>query len=153
MRRIITEKDLAIQSQKQETVTTLGRTHVEHKQEPILQVPDDYLTKVVKFVPAEIIAVYVAIDGLLKQASNPPEFARWAVFLALLAMTGLYTWRFTRVKNLSPAYTQIAVSTTSFAVWVFALGGPFVFLSWYTPLYGSILLMLFTLIPPLVLGK
>jgi len=31
-------------------------------------------------------------------------------------------------------------------VWVFALGGPFALCGWYNPVYGSILLPVFTLL-------
>jgi hypothetical protein len=119
---------------------------------PRPMVPDDYVTRVVKYIPAEVVAVYIAIDGILRTATLPASFW-WAVFSALLLLTALYTWRSTQMKELPPAYLQIAVSTASFAVWVFALGGPFYSLSWYNPAYGSVLIMLFTLVPPLVVGK
>ena len=117
------------------------------------QVPDDYLTKVVKYIPAEIVAVFVTLDGVLKADATVPAFLYWLVFIALLTFVPLYTWKATKEKNLPPAYAQIVISTASFAIWVFALGGPFGFMDWYKPIYGSIALILFTLAPPLVLGK
>ncbi|MBI2936716.1 MAG: hypothetical protein HYY22_00765 [Thaumarchaeota archaeon] len=117
------------------------------------QVPDDYLTKVVKYIPAEIVATFVTLDGVLKVDATVPTFLYWLVFITLLIFTPLYTWRATKEKNLPPAYAQIAVSTASFAIWIFALGGPFNFIDWYKPIYGSVSLILFTLAPPLVLGK
>jgi hypothetical protein len=107
----------------------------------------------VKYIPAEIVAVFVAIDGVLKAASNVLPSFYWLMFVVLLGLTALYTWRFTAVKGLPPAYVQIVISTVAFAVWVFALGGPFRFLEWYNPVYGSALLMVYTLVPPLVIGK
>ena len=38
----------------------------------------------------------------------------------------------------------------AFVVWVFALGEPFNSLSFYSPVYGSILLILYNLIIPLI---
>ncbi|MGG6242150.1 hypothetical protein ACQ4N7_26330 [Nodosilinea sp. AN01ver1] len=43
-----------------------------------------------------------------------------------------------------PAITQTAISTGAFIVWVFALGEPFSSLSFYRPLYGSLLLIFCT---------
>jgi hypothetical protein len=41
---------------------------------------------------------------------------------------------------------QHFISLLSFIVWAFALGGPFALYSWYNPVYGSILLPVFTLL-------
>jgi hypothetical protein len=118
-----------------------------------VQVPDDYLTRVVKYVPAEIVAAFIAVDGILKSTVVAPTFLGWLVFVALWVLTPIYTWHFTTLKGYPPAYAQILISCAAFLVWVFALGGPFVQLTWYSPVYGSILLIMFTLIPPLVIGK
>ena len=115
--------------------------------------PDDYLTRIVKCIPAEIVAAFVTIDGILKVATGVHAALPWVVFLMLLLLTVLYTWRATRTSGLPPAYVQIGISTVSFAVWVFAIGGPFDSLVWYNPVYGSILLILWTLFPPLLIGK
>jgi hypothetical protein len=55
-------------------------------------------------------------------------------------MTPLYLFFVQKVKKAK----QLILSTLSFAVWVFALGGPFTLLSWYDPLYGALLLPVFT---------
>jgi hypothetical protein len=41
---------------------------------------------------------------------------------------------------------QHVISLFSFVVWAFALGGPFALCGWYNPVYGSILLPVFTLL-------
>jgi hypothetical protein len=46
--------------------------------------------------------------------------------------------------------TQTAISTGAFAVWVFALGGPFASLVFYRPSYGSIVLIMYTLVVALI---
>jgi hypothetical protein len=65
-------------------------------------------------------------------------------------VSALWTWRQTSLPGQPPALTQTAISTLAFGVWVFALGGPFNFQAWYSPLYGSLLLIAFTLIVPLI---
>lgn len=46
-------------------------------------------------------------------------------FIILLIITPIYIWRVTTVTELPPAVSQIIISTLLFAVWLFALGGPF----------------------------
>jgi hypothetical protein len=89
----------------------------------------------------------------LKAVTGVQANLYWLIFIVLLILTPLYTWRVTTEAGLPVAYVQVVVSTLSFIVWVFAIGGPFSLLSWYQPVYGSILLILFTLIPPLAIGK
>jgi hypothetical protein len=65
-------------------------------------------------------------------------------------MTALWTWKQTQETHKSPAKTQILIATVAFAIWVAALGGPFEFWPSYERLYGSLLLIAYTLVVGLV---
>jgi hypothetical protein len=113
---------------------------------------DSYLEKLLRYVPADIIAAYVALDGILRENSNGPLWLSWAVFLTLLVLTPFYVcYKKTEPStgfHSSKMFHWLA-STVAFAVWVFALGGPFaVTFSWYQPVYGSVLLILTSLAIP-----
>jgi hypothetical protein len=56
----------------------------------------------------------------------------------------------TRQPGMRPAITQAAIATVSFAIWVFAVGGPFATMSWYDSLYGALVLIAYTLVIGLV---
>ena len=71
----------------------------------------------------------------------------------LTAMTALYIWRLTNEPQKKPAVSQIIISTISFVVWVFALGGPFADMSWYQYYYGAILLVMYTFVVPVLIGQ
>lgn len=114
--------------------------------------PDNYLSRLSGYIPAEIIAAYAAVGGILAAQAGVSHNFYWLVFLVLLAFTPPYAWKSTQAKNLSTAWPQIAVATASFVIWVFALGGPFAFYSWYQQYYGSVLLILYTLLIPLLLS-
>lgn len=103
---------------------------------------DDYSTRLLKYIPAEVVAVYVFVEGLVKQSSDTSSIQTllWIVFVAIFFMTPLYLWRVQKVQK----WIQLVVSTIAFAVWVFSLGGPFAVLAWYKPIYGAVLLPLFT---------
>jgi hypothetical protein len=104
-----------------------------------------------KYIPTEVVAVFVLVDGMLRSAapSLPIPVIRWVVFFALLAGTWLYLQRVERVSKLQ----QLLISTVAFAVWVFSLGGPFSAFTWYSPLYGAILLPLYTFSIPIFQAK
>lgn len=116
---------------------------------PVSQQADTYLTKLVKYIPAEIIAVYIFISGILKSLEASAAL-QWVAFALLLVLTPLYMWRVTQDKTKPPAWAQIIIASFSFAVWVFAVGGPFVTLPWYNTLYGSLLVAVYTLVVPMI---
>lgn len=113
-------------------------------------VPDDYKMKVIKYIPTEIVAAYIALEGIIKASAQAPAGAYWMVFVILLILTPFYVWRITNQAEQKPAWDQIIVSFFSFIIWVMAIGGPFTTLSWYQPIYPALLLPIFTLIVPLI---
>jgi hypothetical protein len=115
---------------------------------------DSFFDRVIKYVPADIVGAWVALTGLVAGAAGIPS-ARvlWIVFAVMTVITFAWTVKQTAVPGAPPAMTQAVISTGSFVVWVFALGGPFSSLTWYAPVYGSILLILYTLAIGLVVPK
>jgi hypothetical protein len=101
---------------------------------------DGYTTRLLKYVPAEVVALFVTLDALIRSSDNVAFPVYWGVFLFCLIGTYLYLWRVAKVRKQS----QLLISTVAFAVWVFALGGPFAHFSWYEPIYGGLLLPIFT---------
>ena len=105
---------------------------------------DSYLTRLIKYIPAEIIAIYVIVEGFIKSGQlgqilgqNEPGTntlnaqTHWLIFAGFLIATPIYTFFATRQKGATPATGQIIISIFSFAAWAFALGGPFENLDFY----------------------
>ncbi|MFA7341537.1 MAG: hypothetical protein WC028_32435 [Candidatus Obscuribacterales bacterium] len=121
---------------------------------PDSKVTDSYFEKLVKFIPADILAAYLAISGITA-SNDPPLWLTWGIFGVLLALTPLYVCL---VKTDPPG---IAWSKTfhwvtaclAFSAWVFAMGGPFATFVWYKPYLGSVVLILTTLIIPVLEGQ
>lgn len=113
---------------------------------------DTYFDRVVKYIPGDIVAAWVTVSGLVKAAGNgvPQGKTLWLCFVVGVVLTAAWTWKQTSVTGLPAAAKQIAVSTIAFCVWAFALGAPFDTLSWYHPLYPSLLLIGYTLAVGLV---
>ena len=111
---------------------------------------DTYFDKVVKYIPADIVAAWVAVTGLISSARDiPRQTILWVAFGIGLILTAWWTWKQAALPGRRPPATQAIVSTGAFAVWVFALGGPFQ----HVPgreVYGSLLLILYTLVVALI---
>jgi hypothetical protein len=111
---------------------------------------DTYMSRVLKYIPSEIVMAYVAVEGVLRASygpSNGRETLLWITLAILTLLTPLWLWRVMRVRHLP----QVFVSTLSVPVWLFALGGPFEYLAWYRPALGSVVLPIYTLIVPIIL--
>jgi len=115
---------------------------------------DTYISRLVKYIPAEIVAAYLLVRGFIPP--DAPRWIWWIVFAGLMGLTVWYTLDATRRPGLPPAYTQSVIAVLAFAVWTFAIGGPyFEVASWYRQYHylPGIILVLFTLavarIPPL----
>jgi hypothetical protein len=113
-----------------------------------------YQDKLLKLIPTEIVGAYMFLSGVV---SGGPEAAAattstlddnliFVVFFALLALTPLYLWRVSNVQNV----VQIIVTTISYVVWVYTLGGPFSVWGVYSPAAGSVFLVIWTLAMPLL---
>ncbi|OHD70027.1 MAG: hypothetical protein A2177_15590 [Spirochaetes bacterium RBG_13_68_11] len=107
-----------------------------------------FLEVLLKLIPSEVIAVHVFIQGVMPRVFWPT----FVVFLLLVGITPLYLYWAMGVRS----RPQLTVSTLSLVVWIYALGqGPFRFMRapWWEPWYGSVLLALWTLVPPMFLTR
>lgn len=117
---------------------------------------DSYFEKLVRYIPADILAAYLAISGVL-ESNSPPLWLSWSVFGVLLVLTPLYVCL---VKTDPPGFSwskffHWVTSCLAFSAWVFAIGGPMLTNTfvWYKPYLGSVVLILTTLIIPVLEGQ
>jgi|SRR5882762_10481297 len=137
-RQIITERDL----QRARTTRQGAGQIASGSAGSVEEKADSYGDRLIKNIPAEVLALYVFLSGVLHAAADAPPWLHWAVFVALLIGTPFYLKNVQKVEKLK----QRLLSTGAFAVWVFSLGaqGPFAMLAWYRPVYGALLLPLYT---------
>lgn len=112
---------------------------------------DTYKDKLLKLIPAEAIAAYLSLIGIVSSSANGSSANAWmwVIFVVALVGTPLYLWRLQGVT----APVQLVLSTVSFAVWGFSLGGPFTQYGWYHMWIGSVILIAFTFLIPPIVGK
>jgi len=113
---------------------------------------DAYFYRLTKLIPAETVALFLFIQGILRSAlgSEGQETQlqgwMWVNFVVIVFLNVFYLKKFQFVSD----RIQLAILTLAFIVWIFSLGGPFEFFSFYQPFMGSVILALFTFTVPLV---
>lgn len=115
--------------------------------------PDDKKTRILKHIPAEVVALYLTATAAVPADEPLRMKALWVLVLVGILATFGYMFVFARTPDTKkPIWTQIMVATIAFPVWAFAVGAPFTSLSWYRGWIASVLLVLVTfglgLIPP-----
>jgi hypothetical protein len=106
---------------------------------------DDYLTKLVKYVPIEVLAAYLFMATVIdSNVTGKHDQAIWlgALLIGILALTIPYDLQVLNIVR----WEQIAMSVVGLAVYVFALGGWFATTTWYHQWYASILVPVFGLL-------
>jgi len=104
-----------------------------------------YKERLLKLIPSEIVAAYLALQGMI-----PQEHSKWGLLfisIFLLILTPFYLKKFQNVTN----WVQVSITTLSFVIWVYTLGGPFELWGIHEPWIGSIAIVLWTMIVPLVI--
>jgi len=112
---------------------------------------DSYLERLVKYIPAETIAVYTLIDKMvLDRAGNgspdsTAETVGVVIFFVGLVGTFAYIWKLRQPGR--PWGLHAGLATGAFACWAYTLGGSiFVFNNLYDTLVAAIAAPLFTYI-------
>lgn len=114
------------------------------------QKPDDYRDRLIKYIPADVVAIYLSLLALIKTANpdkTPIIRVEWAIFWIIFVVSIPWQIRVMKIDK----WQQVAIGTVAFVIWAISLGDPFLtaWSTWYQPLYGTIVLMLFTFLIPL----
>jgi uncharacterized membrane protein YccC len=110
---------------------------------------DNYYSRLVKLIPAEVIAFYLALDALVA-ALPEQQIMLWVAFGITLIGAWFYLGRVANVTSL----VQRLLSIVALVIWVYVTGGPFAGLPWYNIAYGKVVLVVFTFfVPVLYLGE
>jgi hypothetical protein len=106
----------------------------------------NYQDRLLKLIPSEIVGAYMVLQGII-----PAAQAKWGttvISLILMILTPFYLNRIQNVKRLA----QLIVTTISFAVWVYSLGGPFQLWGLYQSWIGSTVLIIWTITVPMIVN-
>jgi len=109
---------------------------------------EDYLGRLSKYIPAEIVGLYLTTAGIIpkNQDGSPKCLAMWIVFMINFALVPIYFYFATSRGAKKPLWPQIILASIAFPVWVFAIGGPFRCLTWYEGWIASLTLAFVTVV-------
>lgn len=114
--------------------------------------PNDFKDRLIKLIPAEIIAAYITISGLIIGfAKDKPNADKsnllWIIILILMILTPVYLMKVLGISKKG----QLLFSTIGFLIWAFATASPYTkdILGFSFELITSVILILYTLLIPL----
>ncbi|MCF8242278.1 MAG: hypothetical protein K9J16_12900 [Melioribacteraceae bacterium] len=110
-----------------------------------IRTTNEFKDRLLKLIPSEVVAAYMVLHGFITDKTETDLIIGWIVFGVLLLLTPLYLKRFQQVDD----FAQLVITSISFAVWVFTIGGPFESFAWYSSKVASVVLVLWTMIIPL----
>ena len=111
-----------------------------------------YLAKVIRYIPGETVAAYMAAYNALAAAQGVPlQTVLWIVVAVLTILTPFWILYATADPNKPRPIFQAAIAPVSFLFYVSAIpGNPLSLQSWYQPVYGFLLLILGTFLIPIL---
>jgi hypothetical protein len=114
---------------------------------------DQYKDRLIKYIPADIVAIYLTLTGLLKMADphkTPMQLVGWIIFGVIFLISFPWQMKIAKITK----WSQVFIGSLAFVFWAISLGDPFAtaWQNWYQPLYGSMALALYTFLIPLFEG-
>jgi hypothetical protein len=87
---------------------------------------EDYLGRLVKYIPAEIVGLFLASRGIVLRpsAGDDTDPALWIIAFICWILVPIFFWIATSRGGNRPLLLQILLATIAFPVWVLAVGGP-----------------------------
>jgi len=116
---------------------------------------DEYLVTLLKYLPLEVVGVYLLLTTQIKEHISPASSALATWLLCLLVLTVIVTCLYDYYVLHVERVVQILMSGIGIAVYVFATGDWFATTRWYHPWYGTMALPIYGLmikfmkLPPL----
>jgi hypothetical protein len=112
-------------------------------------VADGYLGRLLKYIPAELVGLYLAAKGVVPVNQPDSDQVLWTVAAFTWFLVPIYLYFATSRNKQKPLLLQVILGTIAFPVWIFAVGGrPVNGLAWYAghQFVGSIALMFVTVV-------
>ena len=108
---------------------------------------DGYWSKLVKMIPAEIIAFFMALNAISASFPEPVKtIAIWLSFAIVVVGGVVYLYKYNNVRKAG----QLIAMTIPLIIWIYVIGGPFTMFAWYHQGYGEFIGAIYTFFIPMV---
>jgi len=108
-----------------------------------------YLDRLLKMIPAEVISLYLVGIGLIP-AGQSLALAVWAVVCLVGTVLVRAYGTADPTADKTTDWVHVAISSVSFVLWVYTLGGPFEAYGLHLDYIGSLLVLAWTFFVPLL---
>ena len=108
--------------------------------------PDNFIDKLIKYIPIETISAYVVIQKLIEQnITTISPYLSIGIIVFFVICNFFYLKKIHSVDN----FPQLIISSIAFIVWAYTLIEPFKSLGIYNATYSMIAIILTSFIMPL----
>lgn len=107
---------------------------------------DGYLDRVAKYIPAEVVGIYLALQAIIVSGGGDDTTKRVLFIIAAVVLAGLTPLYIRRLalEQKAPWTMQAGIATVSFVVWVYALGALPAAFGFYNGTIAGVVLLLFS---------
>jgi hypothetical protein len=110
---------------------------------------NSYLERLMKMIPAEVIALYLVGAGMIPVGQSVALLV-WAT-ICLIGVIVLRAYGTADAANkLPPDWIHTLICALAFILWVYTIGGPFAAFNLYVPWIGSLAVLVYTFFVPLI---
>lgn len=109
----------------------------------------EYLSRLIKLIPSEVISLYLAGSGVIPQ-NQATGLIVWSGFCVFCVFVVRVYGSSPSTRRLDPQWKVVAISIISFLIWLYTLGGPFEAIGIYVPPLGTILVLSWTFLIPYI---
>jgi hypothetical protein len=114
--------------------------------------PDDYLQRLLKLIPSEVVGIYlIGRQTAIEQGVNP-----WWALVCLGIVFYLRAWATSPERKQRPFYKGIqwqgvGAASLSFVIWVHAMGDMIVGLAFFKPWIASLAVLVWGVVAPRII--
>jgi hypothetical protein len=123
----------------------------------LIPIPEDHaLSKIVKYIPAEMVALYTALRGIIIEPNAALTSCSYyeLIFIGVLILTPIYMYIATREEKKETPWFQVCIAAIAFCIWVYSFGDVFqwcwILFDGYSAKLGAVVLLLFTASVPVL---
>ena len=109
----------------------------------------EYLSRLLKMIPAEVLGVYMIGAGFIPKTEHVAE-AVWALICLVLVVVVRIYGTADPSNGQEPQKVPVAVAAVAFVIWIYNLGGPFATYGLHVPYIGSLAVLLWSFVIPLI---
>lgn len=112
----------------------------------------EYLGRLLNLIPAEVVGVYMIGSGFIPNNKGIVLLVWSCICLGFVILVRIYGTQDSSdpVNKKPPQYKSVLISSISFIVWIYWLGGPFIQFHLHVPYIGSLAVLFMSFITPII---